>query len=537
MRKNLRWKFGALLIFLLICSWFFIGPREKGAGAFSRLNLGLDLKGGIHLVLQVMTDDALNLELNQIADRIGQEFKTRNISFASSKKATAVGDYSVTVLGVDADRANDARQHLQGYDQRFTLRSTVTEGKTDFTMIMKDGEIRTLRTETVSQALETIRRRIDALGVMEPTLQTYGNSGQEVDDQIIVELPGIDDPDRVTGLLANTAQLEFRLVKKEGGFDFSTVESALTANGGRIPDDYAILPYRADRGDSSLRYMVINRAPVITGKDLKTARTGTDGAGRPGVNFFLTTDGSTRFALTTEQHVGEYLAIVLDNVVRSAPLIKSRIDSDGIIEGSFTDQEAADLALLLRSGALPASLQILGQRNVGASLGNDSIRSGIFASMIGFSLIVIGMLIYYKKSGINAIVCLAANTLILMGFMGAVGATLTLPGIAGIILTVGMAVDANILIFERIREEMRSGKAVRAAIDSGFSKVFWTIFDSNCTTLIAALFLFQFGTGPIKGFAVTLTVGLIANVFTAVVMSRWLFELILGDRRVEKLSI
>ena len=537
MRKNLRWKFGTLLIFLLICGWFFIGPREKGAGAFSRLNLGLDLKGGIHLVLQVMTDDALNLELNQIADRIGQEFKTRNISFTSSKKAQTVGDYSLTVLGVDADKANDARQHLQGYDQRFTLRSTVTDGKTDFTLTMKDGEIRALRESTVSQALETIRRRVDALGVTEPTLQTYGNSGQEVDDQIIVELPGIDDPDRVTGLLANTAQLEFRLVKKENGGEFSSIESALAANGGRISDDYVILPHRANRGDNSLQYNVISRVPVITGKDLKTARTGTDGTGRPAVNFFLTTDGSTLFARATEQHVGERLAIVLDNVVRSAPVINSRIESEGIIEGGFTDQEAADLALLLRSGALPASLQILGQRNVGASLGNDSIRSGIFASMIGFCLIVIGMLIYYKRSGLNAIICLAANTLILMGFMGAVGATLTLPGIAGIILTVGMAVDANILIFERIREEMRAGKAVRAAIDSGFAKVFWTIFDSNCTTLIAALFLFQFGTGPIKGFAVTLTVGLIANVFTAVVMSRWLFELILGDRRVEKLSI
>ncbi|MDR1726916.1 MAG: protein translocase subunit SecD [Acidobacteriota bacterium] len=537
MQKNLRWKFIGLLVFLAVCAWFFIGPKEKGAGAFSRLNLGLDLKGGIHLVLQVMTDDALNLELNQTADRIGQEFKNRGITFESSKKAQAKGDYSVAVAGVDADKAGDARQYLQSYDQRFTLRSTVTDGKTDFTLTMKDGELRSLRESTVSQALETIRRRVDALGVTEPTLQTHGNSGQDVDDQIIVELPGIDDPDRVTGLLANTAQLELRLVKKEQGGPFSTLESAMSANGGAIPDDYQVLAYREDRGEGSLQYMVVNRVPVITGKELKTARTGTDGNGRPAVNFFLTPDGATVFERATEQHVGENLAIVLDNVVRSAPRINSKIGAEGIIEGSFTDQEASDLALLLRSGALPASLQILGQRNVGASLGNDSIKSGIFASLIGFGLVVVGMLAYYKKSGVNAVLCLAANTLVLMGFMGAVGATLTLPGIAGIILTVGMAVDANILIFERIREELRNGKAVRAAIDSGFSKVFWTIFDSNCTTFIAALFLFQFGTGPVKGFAVTLTVGLVANVFTAVLMSRWIFEWILGGKRVETLSI
>jgi preprotein translocase subunit SecD len=537
MQKNLRWKFLGMLVFLAICAWFFAGPRGKGESAFSRLNLGLDLKGGIHLVLQVMTDDALNLELNQTAERIGQEFKTRNITFDSSKKAQATGDYSVAVLGVEADKATDARQYLQSYDQRFALRSTIVDGKTDFTLTMKDGEVRTVRESTVNQALETIRRRVDAIGVTEPTLQTHGISGQDVDDQIIVELPGIDDPDRVTGLLSNTAQLELRLVKRDNGGDFPSIEAALSANGGTVPDDYQILSYREDRGEGSMRYIVVNRVPVITGRELKTARVGADGNGRPAVNFFLTPDGGRLFGEATGAHINERLAIVLDNVVRSAPNINSRIDSEGIIQGSFTEQEASDLALLLRSGALPASLKILSQRNVGASLGNDSIKSGIYASLIGFGLIVIGMVVYYKKSGINAIVCLAANTLILMGFMGFVGATLTLPGIAGIILTVGMAVDANILIFERIREELRAGKAVRSAIDSGFTKVFWTIFDSNCTTLIAALFLFQFGTGPVKGFAVTLIVGLVANVFTAVIMSRWLFEWTLGDKRVETLSI
>jgi len=531
------WKFIALGVFLLVCVWFFAGPRESGAGAFSRINLGLDLMGGTNLVLQVMTDDAVNMELNQTAERVAQEFNSRNIPFESSRKAQAAGDYSISVRGVGADRANDARQHLQSFDHSFDLRSSITDGSTDFTLTMKSGEIRSLRQSTVRQALETVRRRVDALGVAEPTLQIYGNRGQDVDDQIIVELPGVDDPDRVTGLLSNTAQLELRLVKRDQGGPFSSIEMAISANGGRIPDDYTVLALRENRSAGSLQYLVVNRVPVITGKELKTARTGRDGNGRPAVNFFLTPDGAARFGRATEQHIGESLAIVLDNVVRSFPTIRARIDSEGIIEGGFTDQEAADLALLLRSGALPASLQVLGQRQVGASLGNDSIRSGIFASIIGFILVVSGMLIYYKKAGINAIVCLVANTLILMGFMGAVGATLTLPGIAGIILVIGIAVDANILIFERIREELRAGKAVRSAVDAGFNRVFWTIVDSNVTSLIVALFLFQFGTGPVRGFAITLIVGLIANIFTAVIMSRWLFELILGNRRVERLSI
>jgi preprotein translocase subunit SecD len=327
-------------------------------------------------------------------------------------------------------------------------------------------------------------------------------------------------------------------VKKDQSEPYSSVESAVTASGGKIADGYEILPSREDRGEQrQLEYLIVSKVPVITGKDLKTARRSTDSNGGPAVGFFLTSDGSRLFARATEQHVGEKLAIVLDNVVSSAPVINERIESEGIIHGRFTIQQAEDLALLLRSGALPASLKVLHEQSVGASLGNDSIRSGIFASLIGFGLIVIGMLVYYRLSGINAIVCLIANLLILMGFMGGVGATLTLPGIAGIILTISMAVDANILIFERIREEIRNGKTVRAAVDTGFSKVFWTIFDSNVTTLIAAAFLFQFGTGPIKGFAVTLTVGLLANMFTAIYVSRRLFELVLGNRRVETLSI
>jgi preprotein translocase subunit SecD len=534
--KNLRLKLILILAFMVICAYFFISPKEKGGPLLSRLNLGLDLKGGIHLVLQVVTDDALNMELRQDAESVAQEFKTKNIAFVSSKKGNG---YSVEIVGIDSTQSNEARTYLESiYNQKYALRSASQEGKTNFSLTMAGSYIRQTRDATVKQALETIRRRVDALGVSEPTLQIYGGSGQEVADQIIVELPGVDDPDRVKGLLENTAQLELRLVKKDQGGAFSSIESAIQANGGTISDDYEILPYRENRGDQGrLEYLVVDKTPVITGKDLKTARPSSDQNGAPAVSFFLTSDGAIKFSRATGDHVGEQLAIVLDNVVSSAPVINSRIEAEGIIQGRFTLQSAADLALLLQSGALPASLRILHDQNVGASLGNDSIRAGVFASIIGFGLVVIIMVVYYRRSGFNAIWCLIGNLLILMGFMGAIGATLTLPGIAGIILLIGMAVDSNILIFERIREEIRGGKTIRAAIDTGFSKVLWTILDTHITTLISALFLFNFGTGPIKGFAVTLTVGLIANIFTAVYFSHRLFEILLSNRRVETLSI
>ena len=536
MQKNLRWKLILVSVFMVICLYYFISPRQKGAGLMSRLNLGLDLKGGIHLILQVVTDDALNQELAQDADKISQELKSKDIPFVASKKGNG---FSVEVTGVDPAKSSEARLYLEtSYDRKYAIRGTTVEGGTNFSLSFLGPYVRDLRESTVRQALETIRRRVDNLGVTEPTLQIYGGSEGDVQDQIIVELPGIDDPDRVKSLIENTAQLELRLVKKDQGGPFSSIESAIQALGGRLPDEYEILPYREDRGEQSqLEYLVVSRIPVITGKDLKTARRSTDSSGGPAVGFFLTADGADIFSRATEQHVGERLAIVLDDVVSSAPVINERIGAEGIIHGRFTVQQAEDLALLLRSGALPASLRVGSERSVGASLGNDSIKSGIYASLIGFGLIVFGIVIYYKQSGFNAILCLLANLIILMGFMGAIGATLTLPGIAGIILTIGMAVDANILIFERIREELRAGKTVRAAVDSAFSKVFWTIFDSNVTTLIASAFLFQFGTGPIRGFAVTLSIGLLANMFTAVYVSHRLFDWTLGSRRVEALSI
>lgn len=541
MQKNLRWKLIMIVVIMLICLYFFVSPKPAKEGepsnpVLSRLNLGLDLQGGYHLVLRVVTDDALNQELLQDSDRIAQELKSKNISYDSSKKGNG---YSVEIAGVETAKESEFRSYLEStYKGKYTIRSSVSEGKTNFSLTLIPSWIKSTRESTVRQALETIRRRVDALGVSEPNLQIYGGASSDVADQIIVELPGVDDPDRIKSLIENTAQLTLCLVKKENGGPFPTIAAAVEANGGSIPDDYQVLEDREDRGGGGdSQWMVVSKIPIITGKDLKTARSGQDRNGNPAVNFYLTSDGSKPFGRATGEHIGERLAIILDNKVVSAPEIHSKIDSDGIIEGRFTRQQAEDLSLLLRSGALPARLQIDQDQRVGASLGNDSIRSGILASIIGFCLVVITMIVYYKHSGLNAIYCLIGNLIILLGFMGAVGGTLTLPGIAGIILVVGMAVDSNILIFERIREELRMGKTIRAAVDTGFSKVFFTILDTHVTTLVSALFLFTFGTGPIKGFAVTLTVGLLANMFTAVYVSHRLFEMMLGNRKVEALSI
>ncbi|MEJ2110834.1 MAG: protein translocase subunit SecD, partial [Acidobacteriota bacterium] len=441
------------------------------------------------------------------------------------------------VVGVSADDEGDVRNYLDDtFGKVYDIRSRVTEGMTDFTVSLRPSEVRAMRESTVRQAMETVRRRVDEFGVAEPSLQLYGESGKDIQDQIIVELPGIDDPDRVKGLLDETAQLKLCLVSEKYNDQFPSLQAAVDAIG-EIPEGYQLLQFGETDRNASPQFILVRKDSVITGKDLKTARGSSDENGQPAVSFFLTADGADLFSKATSEHIGDRLAIVLDNKVYMAPTINSTISSDGIITGSFTQQRVEDISLMLRSGALPASLKILDERNVGASLGNDSIRSGVMAMCIGFGLVVVGMIVYYRRAGLNAVYCLLANLVILVACMTAIGFSLTLPGIAGIILTIGMAVDSNILIFERIREEIRNGKTIRAAVDNGFGKVFWTIFDTHLTTLIAAAFLFQFGTGPIRGFAVTLTFGLIANLFTAVYFSHRLFDMMLSGRKVERLSI
>jgi preprotein translocase subunit SecD len=535
MQKNLKYKIIIIILAMLGCVAYIVSPKEKGAGLFSKINLGLDLQGGIHLVLQVVTDEALNQELDQDALSISQSLKSKDVVFDSSRRGEGL---FIEVDGVDEAGEEEASDFLNDtYGRSYDIQSRVTEGKTNFTLSFRESDVRNLRESTVRQAMETVRRRVDEFGVSEPSLQLYGESGGEIQDQIIVELPGVDDPERVKKLLKNTAQLKLCLVKKDGGGPFSSIEAAYEANSEAL-DDYQILSYIGDSGRGAApEYMVVRKNPVITGKDLKKARPSTDKNGRPAVSFFLKAEGANLFSRATADHIGENLAIILDDRVYNYPTIQARISDEGIITGNFTQQAANDLALLLSTGALPASLKILDEHSVGASLGNDSIRSGLWALCIGFGLVVIGMIVYYKRAGLNAVWCLMGNLIFLLAGMTVLNASLTLPGIAGIILTIGMAVDSNILIFERIREELRNGKTVRAAIDAGFGKVFWTIFDTHITTLIAAAFLFNFGTGPIRGFAVTLTFGLIANMFTAIYFSHRLFDMMLSSRRVEELSI
>jgi preprotein translocase subunit SecD len=363
----------------------------------------------------------------------------------------------------------------------------------------------------VQQAVEAIDRRVNALGVTEPIIAPQG------EDRIAIQLPGVDDPARVKDIIKTTAQLQFRLV--EGGTASSAQElfNSLPEN---VRTEVDILP--GSREDNMGRtvgtefYAVRKNVPV-SGRDLKTARVQKGQVGEPVIGFSLTPEGAPKFADLTGNNVNRRLAIVLDNKVISAPNINDRIEGDGIIQGSFTPQQASDLALVLRSGSLPASLTTLEERTVGPSLGRDSI---------GFLLLVIAIIAYYKGAGVNAILGLLLNLIILLGMMAYFQAKLTLPGIAGIILTLGMAVDSNVLVFERIREELREGKTVRASIEQGFGRAFATIIDTHLTTIISALFLFQFGTGPIKGFAVTLLIGLAASVFTAFFVSRMIFDIV-----------
>ncbi len=393
-----------------------------------------------------------------------------------------------------------------------------------------------LREEAVNQALQTIERRVNELGVAEPIVARQGPA-----DQILVQLPGVTDVARAKEIIRNTALLELKIVEQG---PFPSDEAARQAYNNTLPPDLIIVPGSQDvagtgGGTPSTVYYVVRRVAPITGRDLRTARTSLDQNNLPAVGFTLNQDGARRFGQLTEQNINRSLAIILDNRVFSAPTIQGRITDEGQITGAFTQQEAGDLALVLRSGALPASLDFLEERTVGPTLGADSIRAGVTASIGGLLMVVLFMLFYYRLTGLNAVISIVVNLIILLGMMAYLGATMTLPGIAGFILTIGMGVDSNVLIFERIKEELATAKGVRAAVNAGFDRVWWTIVDTHVSSLIAAMFLLQFGTGPIRGFATTLTIGLLANVFTAVFVSRTMFELVLGRRpqQAQALSI
>jgi preprotein translocase subunit SecD len=401
-----------------------------------------------------------------------------------------------------------------------------TSGAGTYTFTMRPNIANQLREDAVTQALQTIDRRVNELGVAEPIIARHTE-----DDQILVQLPGVTDVARAKEIIRSTAQLELKLVEQG---PFSDEAQARQAYGGNVPPDLQILPGNSggtvQGATPGTVYYVLRRVAAVTGRDLRNARVGVDTNNRPAVNFSLNSEGASRFGTFTGANVGRQLAIVLDNRVFSAPTINSRIDNEGIIENMGTNQEAADLALVLRSGALPATLTYLEERTVGPSLGQDSIRAGVIASVGGLTLVMVFMLFYYRLAGLNALTSIVVNLIILLGLMSYLGATMTLPGIAGFILTIGIGVDSNVLIFERIKEELQTAKGVRQAVSAGFDRVFLTILDTHVASLIAAAFLFQFGTGPIRGFATTLTIGLLSNVFTAVFVSRTMFELILLRR-------
>jgi preprotein translocase subunit SecD len=495
------------------------GPTLKDA-LKKAIKLGLDLRGGIHLVLQVNTADALKAERDDAVETLKTAAKDAGIGPVELPTDTS---FTVTIT----DKTDLAK--LEDAVKRFLPEWNYSTAGGKWTFVLKEAARRQIEDNAVAQAVETIRNRIDEFGVSEPLIAREGSN------RILVQLPGIDDPKRVKDLIKNTAFLELSLV--EAG---PSTEAALLAKypGGKIPDELRLVEAKAEVGSRERAFYIVRRQAVITGRDLKNARPTQGQFGAYTISFFLNAGGAQKFGAATGANIGKQLAIILDGRVQSAPKIDDRITDSGIIKGSFTPEEANDLALVLRAGALPAGLTYLEERTVGPSLGLDSIRKGVTASAVGAVLVFVAMALYYRRAGWNAIIALILNAILLGAAMSLFEATLTLPGIAGFILTIGMAVDSNVLVFERIREELRNGRAPKAAIENGFSKAFATIVDTHATTIISALFLLQFGTGPVKGFAVTLIIGLLISMFTAVFVSHTIFELEYGRRQhIDTVSI
>ncbi len=523
MRPELRVRAIAYGSFLLLCGVAVWPPYER-EGVPGKIHLGLDLRGGIHLVLQVVVEDALNATVDDAVTTARDQATRKGIGVGTVQR---VSPRSFSVEGTEPARVKDMRDLLRDFFRSGWEVRDSGEGK--FTVEMTDLFERQTKEQTVQEAIRTLERRVNALGVSEPVIAATGSRG----DQILVQLPGVTDVDQAKRVIKTTAQLSLRLVETSA----ATQETLLQGVGGKVPDNMEMVSGPGDTPGEPTYYLLRKEA-MITGRDLKTARVGVDPeTNRPQINFSLNATATDKFSRETGRNIGRQLAILLDGTVYSAPVIQSKLGADNRITGRFTTQEADELSKILKAGALPATLRYLQELTVGASLGRDSIRDGVRASIAAMSFITIFMLIYYRLAGLNAIVALAGNLLIVLAAMSYFGATLTLPGIAGIILTVGVGVDTNVLVFERIREELRNGKTVQAAVDNGFERVWVTILDTHATALIAAAFLFQFGTGPIKGFAVTLVIGLVSNVFASYFVSKFIFAWVLGKRHVENLSI
>jgi preprotein translocase subunit SecD len=539
MKRNLRLKTAIIIAVVLACFYGIFGI-PKSTADFSNnfqknIRLGLDLRGGSQLVMQVQLQDAFKADADVTIDRIREELRKAGIDYASidrndPQSIEEANDIEINIKGVPSTRAGDFRRIVN--DVFSTTWNLAPVNSTDYNMTMKTTEALKLRRDTVIQTRNTIEKKINGLGLTESTVQERGNAEEYA--QLLVQMPGVDDPARVKEILRTAALLELFEVK-DG--PFSSREDALGRHGGIMPLNTQLL--RAmPRGGQEQGWYLVTRTPVITGRDLRDAHAQQGEMARWETNFVLAQDAARRFERFTEANIGNRLAIVLDKQVLSAPTIQNKIGDTGRITGATNHEEASDLALNLRAGSLPASVVYLEERSIGPALGADSIRDGLYAGIIGLVAVILVMLVYYRKAGVNATLALILNAVILLAALAYFEATLTLPGIAGVILTIGMAVDSNVLIFERIREELRNGKAIPAAVDTGFSKAFLTIIDTHVTTVVSCAFLFIFGTTAVKGFAVTLVIGLIANVFTAIFVSKTLFEFTLsGRRQVQALSI
>jgi len=538
MIKNLTAK---VILIIAVLIFFLFGifglpksftPSALLAALEERIHLGLDLKGGTHLILQVQVNDAINADSERAIERLKDDLKSKNIGYAEiSKPDPQQHPELISVKGIPSESIGEFRNLVADRLPDYDLASGP---ENSFTLTMKPSIVKDTKAKAQQQAIETIRNRIDLLGVNEPVIQEHGLG----DYQILVQLPGVDDPARVKEIMQSTAMLEIR---QAIGGPYTSEQEVMQANGGVLPANTVLLKGKnigASGQGNQDSYWVISRASAVSGNDLRTADASRDENGRPDVKFTLTGEGGRRFAAFTGAHVGERLAVVLDNKVMEVATIQEQIHDEGRITGAFTEQQTQDLSLTLRSGALPAGIKYLEERTVGPSLGIDSIRAGVRAALIGMIAVMAFMLFYYRFAGINADLGLVLNLVILLGFLGYTGATLTLPGIAGVILTVGMGVDSNVLIFERIREELRHGKTAAQAVDQGFKHALTTIIDTHVTTIVSAIILFLFGTGPVKGFAVTLSFGLFANLFTSVFVSRVIFDWVLSrHQRGEALSI
>ncbi len=517
MRRYLWLRIALVVVVVLVSVWYLYPPQK-------RINLGLDLQGGIHLVLGVEVQKAVENQADRVAEDLQAALEKKGIATTQVAREGS----AISVQLASPQTWNDALAVAREFQTYEVASENQAAGR--FTLRMSAQQVRTLGDLAVRQAVETIRNRVDQFGVAEPTIARQG------ENRILIQLPGIQDPERAKALIGKTALLEFKLVD-----DAVSPEAALA---GQLPPDDEIVYQRVTdpRTKTERRTpFVVKRRTLLTGAELNRAEVTSDpnSVGNWQVAIEFNSVGARLFGEATEQNVGRQLAIILDGNLYSAPRINERIPGGrAVITGRFTVEEARDLAIVLRAGALPAPVQILEERTVGPSLGADSIRQGIRAIVASAALVFVFMVVYYRLSGVIADIALGLNLLILLACMAAFGATLTLPGIAGIALTIGMAVDTNILIFERIREELRVGKAPRSAIDAGFSRAFRTIVDTHVTVLVSAAILYNFGTGPVKGFAVSLFVGIVASLFTAVFFTRLVFDLIYGrGRRVPAVSI